>query len=243
MVGMVLFPDTILKWVSLGTILAGVVLLIVYYQRLNGALRKKAQSLNKQLQLQGANNDKQLNELKNQIEKMNSKMMKITTWPSVPSDLPLEQRLELLRSYFINDDKMDPDYRRLFAELRQATKSRIFLKTINQNLTKGFVDQLQATSIPLDNSSWREPLTTLLRLAFASIDLTQDFTSTHDGEDSLALRVAMGKMTPEEAAKQAVQASTSVYETEKYLRVLRALTTGLGLSDQNLIVHDTLMNA
>ena len=226
MAGIWLFPAPGLRLASLGAILLGVVLLIVYYQRMYGALRKKAQLLNKQLQQHGSNTDKQITELKEENEKLKTQLEKMTTWPSLPSDLPLDQRLETLRSYFTNGDKMDPDYRRMFAELRQATKNRMFLKTINQNLTKDLVDQLQAASIPLDNTSWRELLTTLLRLSFASFDLTQDFNSTHDGEDSLALRVAMGKVTPEEAAKQAVQASTSVYETEKYLRVLRALTTG-----------------
>ena len=79
-----------------------------------------------------------------------------------------------------------------------------------------------------------------MQQAFVSIDFMQEFRSTLDGDDSLALRVAAGLMSSKEAAAQARRANAIVSETEKPLRVILALLEKLNLTDINLIVKDTV---
>ena len=103
------------------------------------------------------------------------------------------------------------------------------------------MERLNQTDLPIEEKEKQELTSLLLQLALIAIDYTQEYRSTYNGDDSLALRVATGAMTVEEAASKATKASSNVYETEKDLRILWNLVQELGQTEKNLIVHDTLL--
>ena len=219
----------------------GVAMLIVYYQRIYEALRQKNNKINTQLEQLKAEFGDQLKQKNDEIKSLQHRIEEKQSFPVIPPDISLEQRIEVIRNYFAEDKKKSADYRRLFAEIIDAVKNQSMLRSINASFTTPLMERIYDTSLPLEDKDKHELTALLFQLALISIDYTKEFRSTHEGDDSLALRVAMGTMSTEEAVATATKANTNVYETEKTLRVLLALVLSLNLTDECLIVNDTLL--
>lgn len=222
--------------------LMGVAYLAVYYKRIINAQRSKYKALEEQSKQQENDYDSQLKQMKVKIEQLSQQVEKLQSkMPVMTPEQTTEQRLEALRDYFSADERNSKEYGRLFAELEQAVKNQNMLKSINRNFTTPLMERLSQTNLPIEEKEKQELTSRLLQLALIAIDYTQEYRSTFNGDDSLALRVATGAMTVEEAASKATKASSNVYETEKNLRILWNLVQELGQSEENLIVHDTLL--
>lgn len=240
--GCIVFDTLVWQIISAVVCVIGVVYLVVYYKRIIDTQRSKYKTLKEQSKQQEIEHESQQNQndakiakLSQQVEKLQSKM------PDMSSKLTIEQRLETLRNYFSADERNSKEYRRLFAELEQAVKNQKMLKNINKNFTEPLMELLSKTNLPIGEKEKQELTSRLLQLALIAIDYTQEYRSTHNGDDSLALRVATGTMTIEEAASKATKATSNVYETEKNIRILWNLVRELGQTENNLIVHDTLL--
>ena len=249
----ILFETLALQIIGGGLTIVGVAMILVYYIQLlntnNAKWKNQKKSLEtqmkkvetdyneqiSQLNKQLADKDKEIEQLRLQL-KHNSKPI-----PELPSDLILEQRLAKIRSYFEDQTGFDYNYRRFFSELNNAVKNHVIRININENLTRPLMEKLSGMTHPLDDASKQELLSDLVQLALVEIDYTQSYRSTFNGEDSIALRMASGKISAAEAAGNANKANTNIYETEMSLRVLQALFHDLNLSDKTLIVHDTLL--
>lgn len=245
--GAVLLNTVLLQTISVLVCLLGVSMLIAHYRRRYDALVMKKNNLKKQLLRQQQDQETHQSQTEKELEQLRHNLERIqTSIPVITSNLPIENRLEALRSLCLDDKKDNEygkDYRRLFAELEHAVKNQTMLKDINKNFTSPLMEKLEQTALPLAEEDKKELTARLLQLALIAIDYTQEYRSTHNGSDSLALRVATGAAKPEEAAALAKRATSNVYETEKTLRVLWNLVTDLGCSDALLIVHDTLLQS
>ena len=240
--GTILMETAALQIVSAMVCVIGVILLIVYYQHMYNIQR----TMNKTLKEQSKHLENEYNTMKSQkdanIEQLHQKLEKLqSSIPAMPSELPIEQRLEILRSFFLEDEKNRSDYRRLFLELSHAGKNQAMLEKIKLNFTNPLMEKLSQVSQPIGENDKRELVGQLLQLALIAIDFTEEFRTMRNGDDSLALSVAIGSMKQEDAALKASKANSNVYETEKAHRVLSELVSSLQLSGDNLIVHDTLL--
>lgn len=237
-----LYDSLILQTIGIAMSILGTSLLIVYYEQVlkkknfnrAGLEDRNGQQNNSDVSLPESENV-ETNALKEPASQ------RVELFPKLSSDVSLEQRIELLRSYFENNDSLGVDYRRFFAELNRAAKSQTMRKNINDNFVTPLFKKLKGVSLPLEESDKQELLGEMMQLALIAIDYMQDYRSTFEGDDSLALRVASGTMNHKDAAEQATKATTNVYKTEKDVRVLFALVKKLELSDKTLIVHDTLL--
>lgn len=220
----------------------GVAYLAVYYKRIIDTQRSKYKALKEQTKLQEKEHENQQSQMMAKIDKLCQQVEKLQSeMPIITSDQTIEQKLGILRDYFSADERNSKEYGRLFAELEQAVKNQNMLKSINRNFTTPLMERLNKTNLPIEEKEKQELMSRLLQLALIAIDYTQEYRSTYNGDDSLALRVATGAMTVEEAASKATKASSNVYETEKDLRILWNLVQELGQTEKNLIVHDTLL--
>ena len=240
--GTILMETAALQIVSVVVCVIGVILLIVYYQHMYNIQR----TMNKTLKEQSKQLENEYNTMKSQkdatIEQLHQKLEKLqSSIPAVPAELPIEQRLEILRSFLLEDEKNRSDYRRLFLELSHAVKNQAMLEKIKLNFTNPLMEKLSQVSQPIGENDKRELVSQLLQLALIAIDFTEEFRTMRNGDDSLALSVAIGSMKQEDAALKASKANSNVYETEKTHRVLSELVSSLQLSGDNLIVHDTLL--
>lgn len=249
----ILFEPLALQLIGGGLAIMGVVLLQVYYFQLLKATNEKWKSQKKatETQLKKTESDykemvgqleKELEEKNKEIQQLKTKLENSTSQiPRFTSDQKLEQRLQDLRSYFERFGDLDDGYRSFFSELNNAVKNQIIRTSINENLTRPLMEKLGNMTLPLDDANKQELLGDLLQLALVEIDYTQSYRSTFNGDDSLALRMASGKIGATEAANEAAKANTNVYETEQSLRSLQALVHSLNLDDKIMIVHDTLL--
>lgn len=240
--GTVLMETAALQIVSIIVCVIGVILLIVYYQHMyniqrtmNKTLKEQSKQLENEYKTMKSQKDATIGQLNQKLEKLQSSI------PAMPSELPIEQRLEILRSFFMEDEKNRSDYRRLFLELSHAVTNQTLLEKIKLNFTSPLMEKLSQVSQPIGENEKRELISQLLQLALIAIDFTEEFRTTRNGDDSLALSVATGTMKQEDAALKASKANLNVYETEKTLRVLSELLSSLQLSGDNFIVHDTLL--
>lgn len=127
-------------------------------------------------------------------------------------------------------------------ELRRAMADLNTKRAIRKGLVASLLDKLEAANLDdeqrLDERQRQEINRMLLQLAFATIDMTEDYKSSFDGTDSLAVRVATDSLTKENAASKAVEANFNVHETEKVYRALLAMIKEQGLQNQGLILND-----
>ena len=104
--GTILMETAALQIVSAMVCVIGVILLIVYYQHMYNIQR----TMNKTLKEQSKHLENEYNTMKSQkdanIEQLHQKLEKLqSSIPAMPSELPIEQRLEILRSFFLEDEK------------------------------------------------------------------------------------------------------------------------------------------
>lgn len=242
LVGSIVCDTMVWQIISAVSCVAGVVYLAVYYKRIINEQQTKYKTLKEQSKQQEKEYESQLNQLKAKIDQLSQQVEKLQSeMPVITSEQTLEQKLKTLREYFCANGKNSKAYGRLFAELEQAVKNQNMLKSINNNFTTPLMERLNQTDLPIKEKEKQELTSRLLQLALIAIDYTQEYRSTHNGDDSLALRVATGAITVEEAASKATKATSDVYETKKDLRTLWNLVQKLGQTEENLIVHDTLL--
>lgn len=242
LVGSIACDTLVWQIISAVACVAGIVYLAVYYKRIINEQQSKYKALKEQSKQQEKEYESQLNQMKANSEQLGQQVEKLQSeMPVISSEQTLEQKLKTLREYFSANEKSNKAYGRLFAELEQAVKNQNMLKSINSNFTTPLMERLNQTDLPIEEKEKQELTSRLLQLALIAIDYTQEYRSTHNGDDSLALRVATGAMTVEEAASKATKATSNVYETEKDLRILWNLVQELGQTEENLIVHDTLL--
>lgn len=240
--GSIVCDTLVWQIISAVACLIGVAYLAVYYKRIIDTQQSKCKVLEEQSKQQEKEYESQLNQMKAKIEQLSQQLEKMQSkMPVMTPELTTEQRLQALRDYFSANEKNGKEYGRLFSELEKAVKNQKMLKSINKNFTTPLMERLNQTDLPIEEKEKQELTSLLLQLALIAIDYTQEYRSTYNGDDSLALRVATGAMTVEEAASKATKASSNVYETEKDLRILWNLVQELGQTEKNLIVRDTLL--
>ena len=118
----------VIAWQIAATVacMIGVALLIIYYEQKYSALREKNDELRQKLDRQQKGFDRQLSQKDEEISRQRHKLEKSTSIPSIHSDLPILQRVAILRSYFVEENS-DIDYRRLFDEIEIAIKNQKLL--------------------------------------------------------------------------------------------------------------------
>lgn len=245
-----LFETWLMKIIGAVLCVLGTALLITYYLRLlakrkekyAASIEEKEKQLRQECERQLANMETQLKKKDNDVASLNQQLQQMRpTPPEQPCDLSLEERIQRLRSYFEINNHLNDDYRRFFAQLIRAAKYQALLKGINENFTAPMLDEIKDPGYTLDDTNLHYLLGKLIQLALVGIDYTQEFHTLRDGYDSLAINVAAGAISREEAAKKAKKASNNIYETETIIRVLNEMVQKLGLNDRDLIVKDTLL--
>ena len=229
----------------------GTALLIAYYLRLLAKRKEKYEASLEEKEILLRQEYQQHFEMtmKEELAKKDEKIASMDqrlqlsqpTPPDLHWELPLEERIQSLRSYFENNNNLNQNYRRFFAELERAAKYQTLRKNINDNYTTPMLNELKDEKYTLDEANMHVLLGNLIQLALVGIDYTQEFHTQNKGYDSLAINVAAGTISQEEAAKKAKKASDNIYETVKTIRVLNEMVQKLGLNDRAIIVNDTLL--
>lgn len=244
-----LFETWLMKIIGALLCVLGTALLITYYLKLlakrkenhAASLEEKEKQLRLEYEQQLANMKTQLKEKDNNVTSLNQQLQQLQpTPPELHGDLM--ERIQSLRSYFEDKGNLSKNYQRFFAELIRAAKYQALIKGINENFTEPLLDKIKDPGYTLDDTNQHYLLGKLMQLALVGIDFTNEFhTQQPDGYDSLAINVAAGKISQEEAANRAQKTSADIRETAKTIRVLNEMVQKLGLNDNALIINDTLL--
>lgn len=228
----------------------GIAILIAYYQKALKGLSKDNKTIKNRLDLclkQQESNEKNLNDqvrLKDEeIMRLDNSLNKSKKTPPIFSpNASLEQRLEDLRSFLVENFDVDNNYPRFFSELNRAVQNQTMRKKLLNNCINPLKQKVKDTSLPLDDESSKlDLLAELVQLAFVAVDYMQEYRSTYDGEAPLSVRMAVHDISQKEAADMATKANTNPNETELVYRVLLELVTALGINNKTLIVHNYLL--
>lgn len=256
-----LFENWSMKITGTALCVLGTAMLIAYYRTLlNNRKEEYETSLynldnnkeNKIIQL-----NKEIADLKGQLEQKDQEIISLksqpqshpATPPDLNGELPLEERIQILRSYFEKDENLidenkdlNADYRQFFAELKRAAIYQALFKSINDNYTTPMLKEIEPQEFELGDDSSQVLLGKLVQLALVNIDFTQEFhTQGNNGYDSLAIKMAAGIISHDEAIENAKRIILDVKKTKKTIRILYELVQKLGLYDKALIVNDTLL--
>lgn len=219
----VLVDSTSVRCIMAMVCMAGVWLMCLGWRRMYMAM----------LNLNKAHLDQLEGENKQQIEAIKSFLVERQTESATPppmrDDATLKERITALNAYLTSSTtgKLNDDYRRLIADLENAAELEATMDAIDKNSVQPLMDQINNIKLqPVPDSADIDDIENqLLRLAFATVDLSQGFRTDYNQYGSIASRLAAGLITEEEATTSARLANDSILETPQNIRVLRAVAS------------------
>lgn len=205
--------------------LAGIWLMYTYWRKLFNQMRSYYSNGGNQAQVESAKKGKP-NQTGNKGQKEPSPSRQ-NGFPAMPISEPLSSRIDRLKTFFPDDHlgEHGKEYRRLFADLSRAAYAKEVLAGIGKTTTGPMMDNMKSCITPIDEAKAKELDDQMFQLALTAIDLTSGFSSSLEGNSSIATDFASGRITKGQAVAKAIQANDNVMQTPTEIRVLRSLAT------------------